>query len=349
MSLNKCLEYINIKTFSELKALQLVEPGNVDIVEVDRPVAQTGEVLIKMKAAALNRRDQWIREGKYPNIQTNITLGSDGSGEVIEAGSSDVEKWVGKKVIINPNVKWGSSSKAQSSEYSVLGMPVDGTLAEYMAVDAARIAPQPEHLNAVEAAALPLGGLTAYRAIMKQDNLQPNDKVLISGFGGGVAQFAFQFGVAAGAEVYVTSSSAEKIQSAVDMGAKMGFNYKEESWPKKAITYSKGFDVVIDSAGGDQINTFIKMMRPGGKIVFYGATNGLPAKLDMYRMFWNQLTLQGTTMGSDGEFTEMLKFVSKHKIKPIVDKDVRLFSEVKQSLDQMREGDRIGKLVVRFF
>ena len=330
-----------------MKALQLTAPGTIAILEVQQPELSTGKVLVKMSAGALNRRDQWIREGKYPNIKTHITLGSDGSGEVVEANDSENEHWVGKKVIINPNVDWGDNPAVQSAEYSVLGMPGHGTFAEYMAVDVDRLVEQPAHLTDEEAAALPLGGLTAFRAIMKHGALTKNDNVLISGFGGGVAQFAFQFGVAAGANVYVTSGSPDKIATAIEMGAKQGFNYKDEEWAKAAQQATGGFDVVIDSAGGDQINTFVKMMRPAGRIVFYGATNGLPSKIDMYRMFWNQITLQGSTMGNDDEFVEMVDFVNKHKLKPVVD-SVRSFDDIVAAFDQMREGNRIGKLVVAF-
>ena len=130
-------------------------------------------------------------------------------------------------------------------------------------------------MNWEEAAALPLSGLTAYRAAFHHGHIHPEEKVLISGVGGGVAQFAFQFALAVGAEVYVTSGQEAKIQKCIELGAKGGFNYKEKGWQKSALKRTGGFDVVIDSAGGDQLNDFIKMMRPVGRIVFYGATNGM--------------------------------------------------------------------------
>ncbi|MDH5476446.1 MAG: zinc-binding dehydrogenase [Cyclobacteriaceae bacterium] len=331
-----------------MKALQLVESGKLAIVEVDRPVIKEGQVLLKMKAAALNRRDQWIREGKYPNIQLHTTLGSDGCGEVIEVSNDDDRHWVGKEVVVNPNVNWGDNPNVQAVDYSVLGMPVDGTFAEYLAVDVDRLVERPVHLDETQSAALPLGGLTAYRAIMKHGQLSSSNNVLISGFGGGVAQFAFQFGIAVGAKMYVTSGNESKIRKAIELGAIYGFDYNVENWEKEAGNIMEGFDVVIDSAGGDAINTFIKIMRPGGRIVFYGATHGLPSKIDLYRMFWNQITLQGSTMGNDEEFVEMIDFVSQHKLIPLID-SVRPFSDIVSAFDQMKEGQRLGKLVIKFY
>ena len=202
---------------------------------------------------------------------------------------------------------------------SILGMPTNGTLAEYVEVEADKLFEKPSHLNWSEAAALPLGGLTAFRAVFGQGKLKEGDNILISGAGGGVAQFAFLFALAAKSNVYVTSGEEDKISTCLKLGAKAGFNYKNENWQKEALQASGGFDFVIDSAGGNQINDFIKMMKPAGRIVFYGATNGTPEKLDMFRMFWNQITLQGSTMGNDQEFAEMVDFINEYKIKPIID------------------------------
>lgn len=329
-----------------MKALQLTAPNKLALVDIDRPVLGDSQVLIKMNAVALNRRDQWIREGKYPNIQMNTTLGSDGCGEVVEASGDVAKVWLGKKVLINPNVNWGENPDVQSKFYSVLGMPAQGTFSEYMAVDIDRLVEQPKHLSDAQAGALPLGGLTAFRALMHHGKLKNNDNVLISGFGGGVALFAFQIAAAFGAKVYVTSGSESKLDLAVNMGAKKGFNYKDENWQKEALNESKGFDVVIDSAGGDQLNSFVKMMRPAGRIVFYGATNGLPSNLDLYRLFWNQITLQGSTMGNDEEFVEMVQFFDKQKLTPVVD-SIRPFHDIMDAFDQMKEGNRVGKLVVQ--
>ena len=311
-----------------------------------KPSPTEGKVLIKLKAAALNRRDQWIREGKYPNIQMNTILGSDGTGIVEEVGAGISSDLIGNEVIINPNIDWGENPKVQSKAYHILGMPTNGTFAEYVEVEALKIHQKPAHLSWEEAASIPLGGLTAFRAVFTQGQVAAGQNVLISGAGGGVAQFAMLYAFAAQANVYFTSGSADKIKTCIGLGAKAGFNYKTEGWQKEALQASGGFDVVIDSAGGDQLNDFIKMMKPSGRIVFYGATNGTPQKLDMFRMFWNQITLQGSTMGNDQEFEQMVTFINKHKIKPILD-SVRPFSEIISAFDAMKEGGTFGKLVIR--
>lgn len=330
-----------------MKGLVLTSPGKIQIVELEKPKLDESQVLVKLKAAALNKRDQFIREGKYPNIQMKAVLGSDGVGEVVEAGSKSHKKWIGKTVVINPNIDWGDNPDVQSRSYSILGMPKHGTFAEYVAVGADRVHEAPGHLEPEEAAALPLGGLTAYRACFHHGKIKANDNVLISGFGGGVAQFAFQFALAAEANVYVTSGKKEKLNTAIKMGASDAYNYKSKDWYKNLWQTKGGFDVVIDSAGGDQINNFLKIMRPGGRVVFYGATNGLPTSLDLYRMFWNQLSLQGSTMGNDQEFKEMLSFVGKKKIKPVID-SVRPFEEIVSAFDDIASSTKSGKLVVKF-
>lgn len=303
-----------------------------------------GKALVKIKAASLNRRDEWIREGKYPNIRFGVTMGTDGAGIVESVGSESDQPWVGQEVVINPNIDWGPDPEVQSGKYTILGMPVDGTFAEYILVNVDRLQHKPFHLDFLQASTLPLGGLTAFRALFRRGGLRAGHNVLISGFGGGVAQFAFLFAQAAGANVYVTSGSDEKVEKAIKMGAKGAYNYKKQNNYTDLWKTKGGFDVVIDSAGGDQINNFIKVLRPYGRIVFYGATNGLPSKMDLYRMFWNQLSLVGTTMGSDHEFNEMLAFVSKHQIRPMVD-SIRPFSRIAESFTDITRPNKVGKIV----
>ncbi len=330
-----------------MKALQLQESRRLVITEVERPSPRPGQVLVKIGAASLNKRDQFICQGKYPGIELPCILGSDGAGVVEAVGEQAEKSWIGKTVVINPNINWGEDPEVQQKGYGVLGMPTDGTMAEYLVINEDRIQTAPEHLSVEQAAALPLGGLTAYRACFHHGEIKAGENVLVSGFGGGVAQFAFQFALAAGANVFITSGSREKINQALSLGAAGGFNYKEIDWHKSLRETEGGFDVVIDSAGGDQINQFIQIMRPGGRIVFYGATNGLPASLDLYRMFWNQLTLQGSTMGNDEEFKKMIRLVSDKKIVPVID-SVRPFEEGLDAFRDMEENKKSGKIVIKF-
>jgi zinc-binding alcohol dehydrogenase/oxidoreductase len=327
-----------------MKALVLIGPGQIEWREVDKPQLSAGKALVKIKAISLNRRDEWIKEGKYPNIRYGGILGSDGAGIVEAVADEKDHPWVGQAIVINPNIDWGNDPEVQAKNYTILGMPVSGTFAEYIVVNIDRLEPKPFHLDLLQASALPLGGLTAYRALFRKGQLKAGQNILISGFGGGVAQFAFLFAQAAGANVYVTSGSDEKLARALKMGAKGAYNYKKESNYSELWKTKGGFDVVIDSAGGDQLNNFIKVLKPCGKIVFYGATNGLPAKVDLYRMFWNQLSLLGTTMGSDQEFNEMLSFVTKHQIRPIID-SIRPFAKLPESFVDITKPNKVGKIV----
>lgn len=330
-----------------MKALVLTESGKPEIAEKAQPEPAPGELLVRIKAAALNHRDQWIREGKYPGIKEGVTLGSDGAGVVEAAGSKDDQHWIGKEVVINPNINWGENPAVQSSDYMILGMPVDGTFAEYIALPTHRLREKPAHLSMEQAAAFPLGGLTAFRALFTHGKLQQGEKVLINGIGGGVAQFAFQYAQAAGAAVWVTSSQAEKRQYAEQRGAKGSFNYQDESWPAEAAKTSEGgFHLIIDSAGGEGMNQLIDALRPAGSLVLYGATAGVPSSLNLRKIFWKQIRLQGSTMGNDQEFENMLAFISKHQIEPIMEEPYP-FEKITEALDKMKEGKQLGKLVVK--
>lgn len=319
----------------------------IELADIVTPILAEDEVLVKIKAAALNHRDEWCRQGLYPGLKNGVVLGSDGAGVIEKAGKSVEASWIGKEVLINPSNNWGEDARAQAKDFSILGMPENGTLAEFVKVKVDRVHAKPKHLNWNEAAALPLGGLTAFRAVMVQGKLSKGQKVLVTGFGGGVAQFAAQFAIAAGAEVYVSSSSDEKIKVAKSLGAKGGFNYTNESWTKEALEKLDGFDLIIDSAMGDTLNNLIKVAQPGGKIVFYGATKGNPSSVDARKIFWNQLHLIGSTMGSDEDFEAMLKFVEEKSIKPVLD---QIFApdEAIAAFDKMKAGQQLGKIVIKF-
>ncbi|MEQ9008142.1 MAG: zinc-binding dehydrogenase [Ekhidna sp.] len=269
-------------------------------------------------------------------------LGSDGCG-VVEEGPAE---WKGKRVIVNPKVNWGDNPEVQSSKYSVLGMPTNGTLAEYIKVPPHRLQKKPSHLTDEEAAALPLAGLTAFRATIKKGGANAGKRVLVTGAGGGVSQFAIAFAFASGAEVYVTSGSVEKIEKVKKMGVKAGFNYKDEKWFKEAGQVG-GFDAIIDSAGGNQLNNYLKIIKPAGRIVMYGSTTGHPEKVDVFRLFWSQAHIMGSTMGSDDEFVEMLEWINKYRIKPTVDKIFEL-DDYLNAFDRFKASDHFGKIVISF-
>lgn len=319
-----------------MKALALLETKSpLKYGDHPEPKPQPGEALVEICAAALNRRDYWITQGMYPGVQTPCILGSDGAGKVGD-----------REVILCPSLNWGDSEKVQGAGYQILGMPKDGTFAERIAYPEALIYDKPEHLSFEAAAALPLAGLTAYRALMVQGEMQPGQRLLISGIGGGVATFALSFALAHGVEVYVTSSSEEKIQKAMELGAKAGVNYREKEWRKQFLADHGPVDLVLDSAGGPGYNDLLKILKPGGAIVNYGATAGPPAQLDMFTIFWNQIRIIGSTMGSRADFKAMLDFVTRHEIRPQVDQVFPL-SEGSALVQSMAEMQQFGKLVLR--
>jgi NADPH:quinone reductase-like Zn-dependent oxidoreductase len=329
----------------------------------DMPVVATGEALVKIYAAALNHRDVWIQRGLYAGLKFPIIPGSDGAGVVVKvagAGASAVsgasartgagggqEDWVGKEVIINPSMHWGDSPTHQDQHgFQILGLPQDGTFAEYVKVPVSALVEKPAHLSFEEAAALPLAGLTAYRALFTRAQLKPKEKVLITGIGGGVALFALRFAVASGAHVYVTSSDEEKIAKAVNFGARAGVNYKKGNWVESLQEQAAGFDVVVDGAAGDGMGALMNLASPGGRIVFYGATRGNPSGLEVRRIFWKQLNILGSTMGSPADFAAMVAFVNTHSIRPVIDKVFPL-AEGEDALRRMENAQQFGKIVLR--
>uniref|UniRef100_UPI004048BFBD quinone oxidoreductase family protein n=1 Tax=Algoriphagus sp. TaxID=1872435 RepID=UPI004048BFBD len=325
--------------------LQRNSPSKIQLLELPQPVCGPGEVLIRIKAAALNHRDEWCRKGLYPNLKDGVILGSDGAGIVVEVGAGVDPSLIGEEVLINPAKNWGINEKAQSKEFEILGMPSHGTLAEFITVPADRIHPKPNQLSWEEAAALPLAGLTAYRALVVKGQVQAGDQVLVTGIGGGVAQFVAQFALALGAKVFVSSSAPEKISQAIAQGASAGFNYTDANWSTQALQQTGGIDLVIDGAAGDTLTHLMDVCNPGARLVFYGATRGNPGQLEARKLFWNQLQLIGTTMGSDADFLQMLQLVKKHQLKPILDQVFPLEQAV-EAFDRMKEGRQFGKIVL---
>ncbi len=299
------------------------------------PQPKENEVVVDIKAAAFNRRDFFITQELYPGIRYPGILGSDGAGTID-----------GREVLINPNIGWGDNPNCQSKSYTILGMPTFGTMAEKVAVGADRIIDKPAHLSWEEAAAIPLGGLTAYRATFTRGAMKSSDTVLINGVGGGVATFALQFALAIGAKVFVTSGSQEKIDKAVALGAAGGVSYKKEDWWKDMMEQSGPIDLIIDSAGGPGFNNLIRLCNNAARIVMYGGTLGSIPKLSPQRIFWKQLSILGSTMGNDQEFVDMVQFIDEHKIKPAVDR-VYSLEEAPKAMEQMKNSTQFGKLVVK--
>lgn len=314
--------------------------------EVEKPSIAEDEVLVQIEAAALNRRDYWITIGKYAGIKYPSILGSDGAGVVAEIGSDIDKSWLGKEVIINPCHNWGSHDDYQNRDFSILGLPENGTLAEYVKVKAEYLYEKPCHLNWEEAAALPLAGLTTFRALFTKGKAKKGDKVLITGVGGGTGAFALQWAIAVGCQTFVTSGSGDKLERARQMGATAGVCYKAQDWAEQVRLLAGGFDVIVDSALGDGFEKLVDMANPGGRIIFFGGTAGNIPPLNGRKIFWKQLQILGTTMGSPADFRAMIDFVNKHEIVPVVD-EVFPLAQAEKAFKKMEDSSQFGKIVLK--
>lgn len=333
-----------------MQALQLdVINQPVVLREVPTPTPGPGEILIDLRAAALNHRDVWIQKGQYAGIKLPRTLGSDGAG-IVAAHGPDVPAGapaVGSRVLINPGYHWGDNPRVQAKEFTILGMPHDGTFAQQITVPARYVHPLPVHLSFEQGAALPLGGVTAYRAAFTRAQVQAGERVLITGVGGGVALLALQLCAARGAEVWATSGSDDKLARAQTLGARGGINYKADNWAADlAKQAGGGFDVIIDSAAGPGFPALLDAAAAGGRIVFYGGTLGAIPQLPPAKVFWKQLSILGSTMGTEQDFAEMLALVSESKLVPVVDQ-VFALAEGDQALRRLEQGQQFGKIVLQ--
>jgi len=316
----------------------------LQVIEVETPTPGEGEVLVSLKYAALNHLDLWI--WKEQILERPVISGSDGSGLVSAVGNGVDNSWIGKEVIINPGLYWGNNEKTFSSAFQILGKPTNGTFAEYIVIPQEYIYEKPSHLSLREAAALPLAALTAYRALFTKAQIKSTDKILITGIGGGAALFLLQLAVAVGASVYVTSSSEEKIQKAIGLGAKGGFNYRTEEWVREAKEQAGGFDVIIDSAGGNGFAHLTEVANAGARIVLFGRTAGNINNLRPSLIFNKQLHIMGTMMGTQKEFKSMLELYQQHKLQPVIDKEFDL-ENITEAKNYMEKGFHIGKVIVK--
>lgn len=331
-----------------MKAVQIVALKQpVVLAEVPEPTAGPGYAVVQLKAAALNHRDVFIQQGLYPGIKLPVIPGSDGAGVVTDVGRAQDAEWVGREVIINPALEWGPDPRAQGPAFRILGMPDAGTFAERIVVPVANLAAKPAHLTWEQAAALPLAGLTAWRALFTRAQLKAGERVLVTGIGGGAALFALQFARAAGAEVWVTSSSPEKIARAQTLGAQGGVNYRDADWSGQLLQAAGGaFDVIVDSAGGDGFTPLVDCTKPGGRIAFFGATAGNPKLFEMRKCFFRQINVLGTTMGSPVDFAGMTALVAAARIVPTVDR-VFALGEAERALRHMEAAAQFGKIVLK--
>jgi zinc-binding alcohol dehydrogenase/oxidoreductase len=334
-----------------MKAVVLHElegPEALRYEDVEDPEPGSGEIVVRLRNAALNRRDVFVTQGMYPGAKPDalpIILGSDGSGEVAAKGDGAEGPDEGTEVVINPALYWGDNPKVPGKEYRILGLPDNGTYAQFVKMPADHVFPKPSHLSHEEAAAIPLGALTAYRALFTRGQLQESETVLVPGIGGGVATFVVQMARAAGATVFVTSGSDEKIERAKEFGAEGGVNYNSEDWSKELRSMTGGVDLSVDSIGGEVFNTLIQLSKPGSRIVIFGATAGPAQKAMTISIALKNLDVFGTAMGNAQEFGDMLQFYEEHDLHPVINETFPL-EDTTAAQQHMEEGKGIGKIVL---
>jgi NADPH:quinone reductase-like Zn-dependent oxidoreductase len=330
-----------------LNAIQLTETGSPDVLRlstVPSPKAGAGEVVVELRAAALNRRDVFLRKGIAPS-PLPVIPGSDGAGVVRSLGRGVTSLTKGDEVIILPSLGWGGGEAAPAPGFRILGGPDDGTYAELIRIRAENVFPKPKRLSWEEAAALPLAGLTAWRALISRCGLRPGETVLVLGIGGGVATFALHIARAAGARVIVTSSSDDKLARAAELGAAAGVNYTAGDWVDQVKAASGGgVDIVVDSVGSTWADS-VNCLRPGGRIVVFGGTGGGKVEMMIRPVTMGQISILGTTMGSPRDFAGLLAAVNEQSWVPVID-SVRPLAEAADAHAREEAGEHFGKLVL---
>jgi NADPH:quinone reductase-like Zn-dependent oxidoreductase len=329
-------------------------PEVLRLADLPLPEPGAGEVRVRLMAAALNHLDLWVRRG-IPGVELPMphVPGADGAG-VVDAVGAGVAEWApGDAVYIQPGLFCGACEFCLQGEeslcvrYRLLGEHVTGTLAEHVVVPAVNLYRKPHGLDWVTAAAFPLVTQTAWRLVVTAGELKAGESVLIHGVGGGVSSAALQIARYAGAFVYVTSSSREKLDRAIALGADVAIDYTREDVPARIreLTAKRGVDLVVDNVGEATWRASIECARRGGRIVTCGATTGREAATPIPRIFWKQLTIRGSTMSNRREFARVSRLVIGGRIRPVIDTTFPL-DQAPEAFARMERGDQFGKIVV---
>lgn len=317
------------------------EFGQHKLMNMPDVTPKANEVVVSLKVAGLNRRDLYIANRLGPNEEALI-LGSDGAGIIEAIGKGVVNVRVGDEVIINPSLRWEDNTVAPPADFDILGMPDHGTFAEKIVIDAEQVEAKPTYLSWEEAGVLALSGLTAYRALVTKGKVTANDTVFIPGAGSGVATYMIQFAKALGARVIVTSREEAKRKAALELGADIALATNDD-WPEELAEES--IDIVIDSVGAATFNRSLSLLKQGGTFVLFGATAGDEVRFNLREFFYGQYHLLGTTMGSREELREMLKFIEKHNIKPVVGHSYPL-DQIADAFQLLEENKQYGKIAI---
>lgn len=329
-------------------------PEVVEVLELPEPQPGPGEVVVSLRAAALNHLDLWTIGGLVADLKLPHVLGADGAGEIAATGDGVTGLRPGDRVIVNPAISCNRCERCRAGEQSecstfrMIGEHLPGTFAEKIAVPTTNVFPVPAHLSFEEAAALGTTFITAYRMLFTKGGLRPGEWVLVTGVGGGLALSVLQLCAPVAGRVIVTSSSSDKLTRARDLGADETVDYTTEDVGKavRRLTAKRGVDLVCDSAGGPALEGALRALRKGGRLVISGATAGAEATIDVRRVFWNQLSIIGSTMGSVRDVSDMLRMVAGTKLRPVIDETFSL-DDARAALERLKSQEQFGKVVLR--
>jgi len=327
-----------------VRAVRIHEDGGPEVLvleEAPDPVPASGEVLVRLRASALNHLDVWIRKG-LPSVPKPRILGADGAGVVAALGENVSGFEAGERVVINPGIEVGGG------RIHVIGEHGDGTNAELIAIPAANVHPIPEGLTFEEAAAFPLVFETAYRMLVTRARLREGEWVLAWGIGGGVSTAVLAIAKALGGRVIVTSSSDAKLERARELGADATVNHANGD-VKAAVheaTGGRGADIVIEHVGEATWRTSLEIAAPGARIAVCGATTGPNPPANLHRIWWKQLSILGSTMGTGEDFAGAYELVASGRARPVVDAVLPL-EDIRAAHERLEAGEQLGKIVLR--
>jgi NADPH:quinone reductase-like Zn-dependent oxidoreductase len=345
------------KDGAALKALHFPKHGELDVVQygdVPDPDLRRGQVLVKVRACAVNHLDIWVRRG-WPGLKLAMPhwCGADVAGEVAQLGEGVTGWTIGRRVVVDPGVSTTEDEFTRRGEasvspgYHILGEQVRGGAAEYLAVPAGNLLSMPETLDFPEAAAPLLVSLAAWRMLIHRAGLKAGESVLIVGAGGGVNSMAIQIAKLAGARVYVICGNEDKANRARELGADVAVDRSRGDWVKEVykLTNKRGVDVVVDNVGKATLTGSMQAVARGGRIVIIGNTSGPQAEIDIRYIFGKQISLIGSTMGSHQDFRDVTSLLWAGKLKPVIDRIMPLSQGI-EAYRIMERGQQFGKIVL---
>ena len=328
-------------------------PEVVRIEEVPTPTPGPGEVLVQVKAAAMNHLDLWIRRGLPIDTTMPHIGGSDIAGVIAETGEGVDAARVGQRVVVNPSLGDGTCEWCRRGEESmcprfrILGEHTNGGFAEFVAAAADHVHPLPDGFAFQDAAALPISYMTAWRALHSRARLQGGEDVLVLGASGGTAIAAVQIAVGIGSRVFAVTSGAANVERLRGLGAAFVYDRAEQDWSAalQADTGQRGVDVVVENVGAATWKGSLRALTQGGRLVTYGATTGPKVEIDIRALFWKQFSILGTTMASKAEFEAMLRAAFSGALRPVIDRVMPL-DHAREAHERLEAGGQFGKIVL---